>query len=52
MQILMVMGYRLNYVPPKSTVEALTPVSWNVSEFGDRTFTDVIKVKRGHHGSL
>lgn len=43
MQMLMVMGYRLNHVPQKSMVEALTPVSRNVSEFGDRTFRDVIR---------
>ena len=38
--------YDLNCVPPQSLyVKVLTPI---VTEFGDRTFENIIKVKLGH----
>ena len=35
--------YELNYVPPNSNVEAVTP---KLTVFGDKTFAGVIKVKQ------
>ena len=43
------MGYGLNCVPPKKCVsKSEPPVPQNVTLFGDKDFTEVIKLKWGH----
>lgn len=40
--------YALNSVTPNLYVKILTPISHNVTAFGDWVFKKVIKVERGH----
>ena len=36
--------YSLNYVPQKTCIEVLSPVPQNVTLFGNRVFTEIIKL--------
>ena len=42
------MYLQLNSVPGRRHVEALSPVPENVTLFGNRDFTEAIKLKLGH----